>query len=200
MPQRFTSYDSDPVTVARRLLGQRLVRVIDGRRLGGTIVEVEAYLGLKDKAAHTFRGRRTVSNASMYLGGGHAYIYFTYGMHHCLNVVTGKVNDGTAVLLRAIEPLEGVKWMFARRAAATRDTHLCSGPAKLTQALSLCRLEDGLDLARSPHLFIERIRSRQVPANRVVSTPRIGVGYAGSWARRRLRFHIKGNPHVSPGR
>ncbi len=200
MPQRFTSYDSDPVTVARRLLGQRLVRVIDGRRLGGTIVEVEAYLGLKDKAAHTFRGRRTTSNASMYLGGGHAYIYFTYGMHHCLNVVTGKVNDGTAVLLRAIEPLEGVKWMFARRAAATRDTQLCSGPAKLTQALALCRLEDGLDLERSPHLFIERIRSRQVPANRVVSTPRIGVAYGGSWAHRRLRFHIKGNPHVSPGR
>lgn len=200
MPERFRSYDADPVTVARRLLGQRLVRVIDGRRLGGTIVEVEAYLGSQDKAAHTFRGRRTASNASMYLQGGHAYIYFTYGMHHCLNVVTGKAGDGMAVLLRAIEPLEGVKWMFARRTAATRDTQLCSGPAKLTQALALSRSEDGLDLARSPQLFIERLRRRPLPAKRVVSTPRIGVGYAGSWARRRLRFYIEGNPHVSPGR
>ncbi len=200
MPDRFTSYDADPVTVARRLLGQRLVRVIDGRRLGGTIVEVEAYLGSEDQAAHTFRGRRTASNGSMFLEGGHAYIYFTYGMHHCLNVVTGKAGDGTAVLLRAIEPVEGLKWMFARRTVATRDTQLCSGPAKLTQALALSRSEDGLDLARSPQLFIERLRRRQLPANRVVSTPRIGVGYAGSWARRRLRFHIKGNPHVSPGR
>ncbi len=199
MPDRFTSYDADPVTVARRLLGQRLVRVIDGRRLGGTIVEVEAYLGSEDKAAHTFRGRRTASNASMYLEGGHAYIYFTYGMHHCLNVVTGKAGDGTAVLLRAIEPLEGLKWMFARRSAATRDTQLCSGPAKLTQALALSRSEHGVDLARSRQLVIERLRRRQLPAYRVVSTPRIGVGYAGSWARRRLRFHIDGNPHVSPG-
>ena len=77
-------YDSDPVTVARKLLGQRLVRVIDGRHLAGTIVEVEAYLGAEDRAAHTYGGRRTPRNESMYLPGGHAYVYFTYGMHHCL--------------------------------------------------------------------------------------------------------------------
>ncbi len=119
----FKAYGADPQTVARNLLGQRLVRVDDGRRLAGVIVEVEAYLGLRDRAAHTYGGRRTARNESMYLGGGYAYVYFTYGMHHCLNVVCGGRGDGTAILLRAIEPTEGLEVMFARRAAArhTRD-------------------------------------------------------------------------------
>ncbi len=115
MVARFNSFASDPVTVARRLLGQRLVRVTDGRRLSGTIVEVEAYLGADDRAAHTFNGRRTPRNQSMYLSGGHAYVYFTYGMHYCLNVVCGAPGDGVAVLVRAIEPTEGLDLMFARR-------------------------------------------------------------------------------------
>jgi DNA-3-methyladenine glycosylase len=104
--KRFTAMDGDPITVARRLLGQRLVRVTDGIRLAGTIVEVEAYLGAEDRAAHTFGGRRTARNESMYLPGGHAYIYFTYGAHFCLNVVCGQRDEGVAVLIRALEPTE----------------------------------------------------------------------------------------------
>ncbi len=187
----FKAYAADPQTVARNLLGQRLVRVDGGRRLAGVIVEVEAYLGPRDRAAHTYGGRRTARNESMYLGGGHAYVYFTYGMHHCLNVVCGGRGDGTAILLRAIEPTEGLEVMFARRAAARRLGDLCSGPGKLTQALGLDRAHDGLDLRTSRELFIERLRRGPLSPRLLDRTPRIGVGYAGTWAKRRLRYLLR---------
>jgi DNA-3-methyladenine glycosylase len=197
MSHRFLDYEDDPVTVARRLLGQRLVRTLDGERLAGTIVEVEAYLGPPDRAAHTYGGRRTARNASMYLPGGHAYVYLTYGMHHCFNVVCGRRDDGVAVLVRALEPTEGLETMFCRRPAARRVRDLCSGPAKLTQALAVGRGMDGVDLRTSGELFIERLRRRPLPPGRIARRARVGVGYAGSWARRRLRFVIKANPYVS---
>ncbi len=197
MTARFDAFETGAETVARRLLGQRLVRVVDGRRLAGTIVEVEAYLGPADRACHTWEGRRTARNRSMYLGGGHAYVYFTYGMHHCLNVVCGRPGDGAAVLLRALEPTEGIELMAARRPAARRVRDLCSGPARLAAALGIDRAADGLDLRTSRELFIERRRGRALPAGLVVRGPRVGVGYAAEWADRPLRFHIKGNPHVS---
>jgi DNA-3-methyladenine glycosylase len=199
MAERFTSLGADPVTTARRLLGQRLVRVVDGRRLAGTIVEVEAYLGREDRAAHTWGGRRTARCQSMYLPGGHAYVYFTYGMHHCLNVVCGREDEGVAVLIRALEPTEGLDAMFRRRRAARRATDLCSGPAKLAEALAIDRSLDGIDLRRHAGLKIERLRARALPAQRIQATPRIGVDYAGPWSRKPLRFLIRGNPHVSGG-
>ncbi len=195
--QRYLDLDGDPVTTARRLLGQRLVRVQRGRRLAGVIVEVEAYLGPRDRAAHTWNGRRTARNESMFLGGGHAYVYFTYGMHHCLNVVCGRPGDGVAVLVRAIQPTDGLDTMYRRRPAARRDTDLCSGPGKLTQALALDRRHDGVDLRTSDELYIERLRRRALSSRLVAQTARVGVGYAGVWAKRPLRFLIKGNPHVS---
>jgi DNA-3-methyladenine glycosylase len=201
MPTRFDRFDADAVTVARRLLGQRLVRVHDGRRLAGTIVEVEAYLGAPDQAAHTFGGRRTARNESMYLPGGHAYVYFTYGVHHCLNVVCGKADQGVAVLLRALEPTEGLEEMAELRSrngrTPRRPTELCSGPAKLTQALRIDRSLDGLDLRTDPRLFIERTRVRAMPAAMVERTGRIGIAYAGEWVDEPLRFLIRNNPHVS---
>ncbi len=190
---RFAAFSDDPVTVARNLLGQRLVRVEGGKRLAGIIVEVEAYLGARDRAAHTYGGRRTPRNESMYLRGGHVYVYFTYGMHHCMNVVCGEREEGVAVLLRAIEPTEGLDLMFDRRAAAKQPRDLCSGPAKLTRAFGIDRSQDGLDLRVSRELFIERRRGRAT----IASTPRIGVDYAGPWAKRRLRFLIRGNVHLS---
>jgi len=190
---RFAAFSDDPVTVARSLLGQRLVRVEGGRRLAGIIVEVEAYLGAPDRAAHTYNGRRTPRNESMYLPGGHVYVYFTYGMHHCMNVVCGERDEGTAVLLRAIEPTEGLETMFGRRAAAKRPRDLCSGPGKLTRAFGIDCSLDGLDLRVSRELFIERRPGRPT----IICTPRIGVDYAGAWAKRRLRFLIGGNLHLS---
>ncbi len=194
MAVRFAAFGNDPVAVARSLLGQQLVRVVGRQRVAGKIVEVEAYLGASDRAAHTYNGRRTPRNESMYLGGGHAYIYFTYGMHHCMNVVCGRRDSGTAVLLRAIEPTEGLDVMFARRAAATRPRDLCSGPGKLTQAFGIDLAQDGLDLRVSRELFIERPIAGRVVISR---TPRIGVDYAGAWAKRPLRFLIRGNTYVS---
>ena len=193
MKARFAAFSDDPVTVARSLLGQRLVRVEGRRRLAGIIVEVEAYLGAPDRAAHTYNGRRTPRNESMYLPGGHVYVYFTYGMHHCMNVVCGERDEGTAVLLRAVEPTEGLETMFGRRAGAKRPRDLCSGPGKLTRAFGIDRSLDGLDLRVSRELFIER----RAASAAITSTPRIGVDYAGPWARRRLRFLIRGNVHLS---
>ncbi len=196
---RFTAFADDPITVARRLLGQRLVRVINRQRLAGTIVEVEAYLGAVDAAAHTYQGRRTKRNEAMYLPGGHAYVYFTYGMHHCLNVVCGKADEGVAVLLRAIEPTEGLARMYMNRPTAKREADLCSGPAKLTQALEIDRTLNGSDLRCDKSLFVERVRHRTLPQGRIVRTARIGVDYAQEWADRPLRFIIKGNSWVSRG-
>ena len=199
MAPRMRRFDRDPVHVARALLGQRLVRVLDGTRLAGTIVEVEAYLGAPDRAAHTFGGRRTPRNESMYLPGGHAYVYFTYGMHHCLNVVCGRRDEGVAVLIRALEPTEGLDAMFRRRPRARRETDLCSGPGKLTQALGIDRALDGLDLRRDPRLGVERIRRGALDEEAVAVTPRVGVDSAGAWAREPLRFLLRESPHVTPG-
>jgi DNA-3-methyladenine glycosylase len=147
---RFTRMDDDPVTTSRRLLGQRLVRVIEGQRLSGIIVEVEAYLGADDPAAHTFGGRRTARNESMYLPGGHAYVYFTYGAHFCLNVVCGRRDEGVAVLIRALEPSEGIDLMYANRPRARWDTDLCSGPGKLTHQRPVVYRAGAVETAASP--------------------------------------------------
>jgi DNA-3-methyladenine glycosylase len=197
---RFLRYAGDPVATARQLLGQRLVRVVDGRRASGLIVEVEAYLGPRDRAAHTWGGRRTARNESMWRGGGLAYVYFTYGMHYCMNVVCGPAGSGTAVLLRALEPTEGLDEMAGRRRAARRENDLCSGPARLAQALAIDRALDGSDLRTSSDLWIEQVRARPLPDDRIADGPRVGVAYAGSWASRRLRFWVRGNPHVSRSR
>jgi DNA-3-methyladenine glycosylase len=194
-------YRRDPVTLARALLGCTLVRITDdGSRLAGRIVETEAYLGPQDRAAHTFNGRRTPRNESMYRDGGHGYVYFTYGMHHCFNVVAGRADEGVACLIRALEPIDGLDVMRRHRAgklaaARLRDRDLCSGPAKLTQSLAIDRSLDGVDLVVDGRLFIER--GRVIAADRIVAATRIGVAYAGEWARRPLRFLIAANPHVS---
>ena len=196
-------YRRDPVTLAKALLGQQLVRVVNNHqqtRLAGIIVEVEAYLGINDKAAHTFGGRRTPRNESMWQDGGRAYVYFTYGMHHCMNVVASMAGDPVAVLIRALEPTEGLDAMYRRRKAAKRDTDLCSGPAKLCQALAIGRKIDGCDLTRDADLLIEQTRKTAVPASRITTAPRIGVSYAQDWADKPLRFYLTDNPHVSKPR
>ena len=190
-------YRRDPVTVARALLGQRLVHVVDGVRCAGLIVETEAYLGVQDRAAHSYGDRRTNRTASMYADGGTAYVFMNYGIHFLLNVVVGRVDNPQAVLLRALEPTEGLQAMYARRPKARRDTDLASGPGKLGAALAVDRTHDGTDLVTSPTLFIEAARRRAMPGSRITVGPRIGVGYAGAWAKKPLRFHAKDHPHVS---
>jgi len=183
--------------VARELLGQRLVRILNGQRLAGIIVETEAYLGVEDRAAHSFGGRRTARTETMYCDGGTTYVYLNYGIHNLLNVVTETVDAPTAVLLRAIEPVEGIDVMYKHRPKIRNDSGLCSGPGKLGAALAIDRSHDRLDLVTSPVLFIERTRTRPLAKNKITATPRIGVDYAGFWATRPLRFHLTGNKHVS---
>lgn len=193
LPSAF--YRRDAVTVARALLGQCLVRVLGGVRTSGIIVETEAYLGREDKAAHSYRGR-TERNASMWKAGGHAYVYFIYGIHYCVNVVAGEEGDPVAVLLRALEPEEGIEAMRARRASAKRDRDLCSGPGKICQALAIGRALDGTSLVDGTELFIEKVRSRAYPRSMIRVTKRIGVEYAQEWAEAALRFHLE-SAHVS---
>lgn len=200
---RFThaDYHADAVTLARRLIGQRLVRVTDrGERLSGLIVETEAYLGTADRACHSFAGRRTPRVEPMYARAGTAYVYFTYGMHHCFNVVAGEIDEPVAVLIRALRPLEGLATMTRNRGSSARGPHperdLCSGPARLCQALAIDRRHSALDLVTAPNLFIERARPDSSPPPTATSA-RIGVGYAGAWARRKLRFFLRGDPNVS---
>lgn len=190
-------YQRDAATLARALLGQVLVRVLeDGTRLAGRIIETEAYLGVEDKAAHSYGGRHTPRNAAMWGPAGHAYVYFIYGMHYCMNVVARRPGDPQAVLLRALEPLEGLEKMRENRAgripaARLRPRDLCSGPARLAQALAIDRSLDHADLVTGDVLFIER--GRRVPPQRIVTTPRIGVGYAAEWAEKPLRFLVAAN-------
>ncbi len=190
-------YRRDPVAVARGLLGHRLVSRIGGKRTSGIIVETEAYLGIADKGAHTYGGRHTPRNETMWGDGGYAYVYFVYGMHHCVNVVAGRSNDPMAVLIRALEPDAGLDLMFTKRMKAQRPTDLCSGPSKLCQALGITRDHDGEDLIEGEFLFIEHARSRSLPTASIIAGPRIGIAYAEEWQHKPLRFFLRGNPHVS---
>jgi DNA-3-methyladenine glycosylase len=194
-------FSKDPARLAVALLGQRLVRTLpDGERLSGIIVETEAYLGVADRAAHSYGGRRTARVEPMYGPPGTAYVYFTYGMHHCFNVVCGREGEPVAVLIRGLEPERGIERMRTLRGRAGSVQDLCRGPGRLCRAMQIDKALDGIDLVRDARLFIEIVARRPMESRRLVNTPRIGVGYAGRWARRRLRWLVRGNPHVSVGR
>lgn len=178
--------------VARDLLGRVLVHSVDGDPLAVRIVETEAY-ARDDPASHSFRGI-TARNAAMFGTAGHAYVYFTYGMHWCVNVVTGAAGEGSAVLLRAGEPLRGIEVMVAHR--GTDDVRrLCRGPANLARALGIDGRVNGADLVRGrgPHVH----EGSPVPRAAVRATPRIGIREA---TERPWRFVIAGDPWVSGGR
>ncbi len=193
LPLRF--YAGKTVDVARRLLGQRLVHVVNDERLSGLIVETEAYLGAGDRACHSFNRRRTERVEAMYLPGGHAYVYFIYGMHFCFNVVTRSAEEPEAVLIRALVPEEGLETMRRRR-RSSHERDLTNGPARLCEALAIDKSCDRLSL-QGPRLFIERARARAYPDSMIAASPRVGVSYAGDAAAWPLRFSVRDCPHVS---
>jgi DNA-3-methyladenine glycosylase len=194
LPRSF--YRRPAEAVARDLLGRYLVHETGGERLVLRLVETEAYLGEPDRASHAFGGRRTPRNESLYLPGGHAYVYFIYGMHWCLNAVTGEAGVGSAVLLRAGEPVQGGERMRELRGwtRPPRPGDLAGGPGKLCQALGVDRSLDGV-LLDAPPLWIAK--GEPAMEEEVVAGPRIGVDYAGEAAAWPLRFALRGNPHVS---
>ncbi len=196
LPRAF--YARDTLQVARELLGARLVRIWQGQRLSGRIVECEAYKGLGDTASHASRGQ-TPRNAVMFGPPGHAYVYFTYGIHWMLNVVTEPEGVAAAVLIRAIEPVEGTETMWELRRARGRPrrlTDLTSGPAKLTQALAIDGSLNGADLVTDPRLWLEF--DQTIPPDQIARGPRIGIHYAAEADRNApWRFWVRDNPFVS---
>jgi DNA-3-methyladenine glycosylase len=192
----------DTLSVARDLLGQRLVRtlpsreggVTEGKRVAGRIVELEAYIGEEDEASHARPGR-TARNAAMYAPPGHAYVYLIYGMYHCLNLVTEHEGYPAAILVRALEPLEGLELMRERRDGRP-DEQLTSGPGRLCQALSIDRRLDGADLcAPGACLFVEA--DEPVPDEKVAVGPRINVRGNEAALKAPWRFTVQGNRYVS---
>ena len=184
-------FDRSSVDVARDLLGMRLVHDGTSGRVGGRIVEVEAYQGPEDLAAHSSRGR-TPRNATMFGPPGHLYVYLIYGIHHCMNVVTGPGDKPEAVLIRALAIDEGIDVARARRGLTVPDPRLAAGPGNLARALGVDRGLNGSDLLAGP------VSIEIGPAAGSISWgPRIGVAYAGEWAARPLRAWITGDPHVS---
>ena len=190
LPRAF--FDRPVLRVARDLLGMVLVRELArGRRLEGRIVEVEAYDGVRDLASHASRGR-TARTEVMFGEPGRAYVYFIYGMHCCLNAVTGAEGRAAAVLIRALAPEAGEEWMEAGRSPQGR---IASGPGRLTRALQIDRTLNRADLCAPGRLYIAR--GAAVPGRHVVRGERIGVEYAGEWARRPWRFGVRGHPALS---
>jgi len=178
LPRAF--YARDTTTVARELLGKYLVHVAHGVERIARIVEVEAYLGPHDRAAHSCRGL-TERTKVMFGPPGHAYVYMIYGMHYCLNAVTEREGHASAVLLRAHEPIQNIEGRT-------------QGPALLCKALGIDKLRNAHDLLSDELYIATTLRSEPFV---IVKRPRIGVDYAGHWARRLLRFYIKGNAFVS---
>ena len=185
----------DSISAARSFLGKLLVvRDENGGRVSGMIVEVEAYCGIKDRAAHSYGGRRTARNEVTYGEGGHAYVFFIYGMYYQLNIVLGPVNHPHVLLIRAVEPIEGIEVMRSRR-GPMKDTNLTSGPGKLCIALGIDRALNGEDLVDGEKIWVEDHRS--FGPDEIVVGKRIGIDYAGEDAELPWRFWVKGNPYVS---
>lgn len=194
LPRRF--YARDAREVAPELLHKVLEhRQPDGRVVSARIVEVEAYAGPADAASHAYRGQ-TARNATMFGPPGHLYVYFTYGMHWCSNVVCGSVGVASAVLLRAGAPLAGIDAMYERRLKARRTRDLCSGPAKLTQSLGFDRSHDGVDLLRGPVRILD---DGMTPPRRPGRSTRIGL-HSGQGSEHRWRWFVTGDPNVSTTR
>ena len=183
------------VTVAKGLLGKVLVTELNGARTSGRIVEVEAYNGVVDRASHAWSGRRTARTEVMFGAGGTAYVYLIYGIHHLFNVVTNRKGVPHAVLLRALEPLEGIPVMLKRMGRERLDHRLTKGPGNLSKAMGLSTRQTGLSLLdKKIWIGDDGFRPRR---SEIVATPRIGGDYAGEAAALNYRFFLKGNPYVS---
>lgn len=189
-------YHQDIFTVSRCLLGKVLVHETAEGTTAGRIVEVEAYAGPEDRAAHSYGGRRTPRNDVMYGEKGHAYVYLIYGMYYCVNFTAGNIpGKPEAVLIRALEPVEGMDLMAKRRKqAAGTLKNLTNGPGRLCMALAITKAENKLDVTALPFCIKD---AQSVAESEVAEVTRIGVDYAGDWKEKLWRFYIKKNPYIS---
>ncbi|CAG5118854.1 unnamed protein product, partial [Candidula unifasciata] len=191
-------FDVPCVDLARALLGQYLVRRLGTERVSGRIVETEAYLGLEDKAAHSYKGKRTERNEAMFMQPGTAYVYNIYGIYCCLNI--SSQGEGCAVLLRALEPVQNIGIMRTTRSSNStkkqKDKEMTNGPSKLCQALQISKsMFNQIDLSSSDLMWLEK--GDDVDNDSIISCPRINIGYAEEWKEKPLRFYLIGNECVS---
>jgi DNA-3-methyladenine glycosylase len=194
LPRDF--YARPVLTVARDVIGKLLVHQTRAGITAGRIVEAEAYRGPRDRAAHSFGGRRTPRTEAMFGAPGFAYVFFVYGMHWHLNLVTTAEDAPHAVLLRAVEPTLGLPLMARRRGLSEADVNLCNGPGKLCQAFDVGKRHYGVDLTQGSLFLAEA----PAPRGKLGRSARIGVDYAESWAEKPWRFFEQQNRYVSRGK
>lgn len=196
MLQRSFFLDDQVVSLSRQLLGKRLcVQSPEGLAVG-RIVETEAYDGLTDKASHAYNGRRTRRTEIFYHQGGVAYVYLCYGIHSLFNIITGPEEVPHAVLIRAVEPVEGTNLMLQRRNQQNVKRNTTGGPALVSQALGITLEDNGVDLFNS-HIWLE---DDGFSPEDITTGPRVGIGYAGDDAKLHWRFWVSGNRFVSPAK
>ncbi len=198
VPQKLnlSFYDrKNVILVARELLGKILVSKWNGIRSSGRIVETEAYAGEMDRASHAFGGKRTTRSEHLYGDPGTSYVYISYGMHHLFNVITNKKNIPHGVLIRALEPIDGIDQMLMRTGKSYGDLTLTKGPGNLSRAMGISKLNSGISLI-SDEIFIEDDGMRY-KKDQIIVTRRIGVESAREDAELPYRFIVKGNPYVS---
>ena len=188
----------DVVKIAKELLGKVLVTNFDGVYTSGMIVETEAYAGITDKASHAYGNRRTSRTEVMYMQGGVGYVYLCYGIHHLFNVVTNLKDVPHAILIRAIEPIDGIDTMLERRKKDVLKPSLTAGPGAMSQALGIATRHTGV-LLNSAEIYIED-RGIKISTKDIIAATRVGVAYALDDALRPYRFYIKDNPYVGKGK
>lgn len=186
-------YIKDGITLAKDLLGKILVKEIDGVLYKGRIVETETYMGVVDKACHSYNNRRTKKTEAMYREGGYSYIYLIYGMYNCFNVTASIKDNPEAVLIRALEPLENKELMLKIR-KVKRDKDIANGPGKLTKALRITSEDNDIDLTLRKNIWLED--DGYIP-NKIIETTRIGIDYAEEFKDKLWRFYISENNNIS---
>jgi DNA-3-methyladenine glycosylase len=194
LPESFY-LNSDVLNVAKNLIGKYLFTCIDGITTGGYIVEAEAYNGIIDKASHSYGNRLTPRTKTMFMQGGIAYVYLCYGIHEMFNVVTSVEGQPHAILIRAIQPTEGIEEMLFRRSMEKLKPNITQGPGSVARALGISRAINAISL-QSTNVWIED-RGLTFTDEQVAAVPRVGVAYAGEDALLPYRFYVKGNPYVS---
>lgn len=197
MPKKLSSQyfqNEETLAISQNLLGMFLISTMGNKLCSGMIVETEAYLGAEDRACHAFGRRRSKRTEVMYLPGGHWYVYLCYGMHSLLNIVTHHADEPHAILIRAIEPCEGIEYMLQRRQMEKMHYRLTSGPGSLTVALGITTDLTGELLGK--RAWIED-RGVRVPTDQIITSPRVGVAYAKEHALLPYRFQIKNNPWLT---
>jgi len=188
----------DVLLISHELLGKVLCTNFHGKLTSGIIVETEAYAGITDKASHAYGGRRTKRTETMYASGGTVYVYLCYGIHHLFNIVTNKENIPHAILIRAIQPLDGIDIMLGRRNLKNISNRLTAGPGILSQAMGISVHISGQSLLDKQIWIENREKNNPLKNFKIISSPRVGVQYAGKDALNPWRFQLENSPWVSP--